>query len=315
MKKIISVILCSALVTAILVTMKIGLTPILMQDANYGSSNLKKTGAVDTLFVGSSMFRQGIATHHLSNGNDTYLLAFNGNQPFAITLLIQELINDGVQIDNLYVDMYAYSFTPEPKLSDERIVQGESLDFILSVYRQMQQSGTAGIKELYNMVVKLNNEIFFTWPISYPIINSRYAKGASTTTNSGATAESLQKLSLKFGNEEPNPCQKESLQQLISLCKENSINLVFLETPKYTYLYESDVYCSIMEQYIEFLDMYDCTQILSNKTADECGIEADSAHIIYDFDSDNPAYFTDLLHTSSDGRACLSEILKPILTQ
>jgi len=311
MKKIISITLCSIVVAGLLISAKILCTPILMRNANFGSSYLKNRGQIDTLFIGSSMFRQGVATHLLSSEeNNTYLLAYNGNQPFSIYLMIEDLIKENVEIKNLYVDMYAYSLTADVSLSDVRIIQDTSFKFTLSLYKEMQQHGSAGIGELFEMVMKANNEIFFTWPISYPLINSRYVRGANTSVSNGKTAEELRSLPLTFGNMEANTYQKQSLEKLIALCKNNGINIFFLETPKYSYLYESETYCSIIRDYSTFIDAYDCVQILTHKTAENCGIAESQKHIIYSFDSNNATYFTDLLHLSSDGRACLTEILK-----
>ncbi len=310
MKKNICVLLCALILTATFISAKTGLTPFLMKNANYGTSRLKTIGAVNTLFIGSSMFRQGISTQFYE---DSYLLCYNANQPFAINLTIEELIDSGVSINLLVVDMYAFSIAAVPDLSDSRILQDHSPKFNFSMYQIMHNEGDAGFFDLYEMLVQANNEMFLTWPISFPFINSRYFNGSNTVQKNGATAEKLEQLSTTFDRTALNKTQAEALESLISLCADKNISVVFLETPKYVRLYESDVYCSIMTEYATLLDHWGCKQIMSLKTAQECGLQESTNRVLYSFDIYDPSSFTDLSHMSSDGRARFSEILIPLL--
>ena len=314
MKRILCIVLCATILSGVLVFAKLGISPYLMKDANYGMARLKTMGKVDILFVGSSMFRQGIDTQSLSDGQEqTYLLAYNGNQPFSIYLEIEELLDNGVQIDYLVVDMYAYSLTADVMLSDVRIFQDNSTKFTYSLYETMRENGSADVSDLHEMLIKTNNEVFFTWPISFPLINDRYINGSNASKNKGATADQLSKLPLDFGNTEINDVQAKALDNLIQLCREKNVDIMFLETPKYSYLYQGDAYCNIMGEYIKLLNSYGCKQIISQRTAMECGVQEDEVHTVYSFESDTSEFFTDLLHMSSDGREAFSVILKQIM--
>ena len=79
----------------------------LLENANYGMPALIEKGKVKNLYIGSSMFRQGIDIMTLEeNGEDNYVLAYNGNQPVLEYYQLRNLIENNVQIENLYVDMY-----------------------------------------------------------------------------------------------------------------------------------------------------------------------------------------------------------------
>lgn len=310
MKKVLCILLCSLLITAAFVGVRMAVMPRLMQQADYGMGPLKARQEVDVLFVGSSMFRKGIDSQALSaEDRYTYLLSYNGNEPFAMLLELQELLQSGVTVDTLFLDMYAYTLTAAPSLSDTRLLQDTSLAFTLDMYGHMQESGEAGLGDLYEMTVLSNNDMFVTWPIAFPMVNKGHVNGSNLAHTEGSTAEKLETLPLSFGNVELNEVQLESLHGILELCAAEGISVVFLETPKYTYLYEGDTYCSIMKRYVEELQAYDCVKLVSQRTAEECGwTEADGC-TVYAFDSDNPDYFTDLIHLSSNGRDALTEIL------
>ena len=315
MKKIVCIIICAILLSAFFVCVRTTVMPVLMRGANYGTNSLIAIGEVNKLFIGSSMFRQGIDAQAISiEEGDSFLLSYNGNQPFMIKYQLEKLINNGVKIKTVFLDMYAYSLTAEPSLSDVRVLQENNLDFAFSMYETMKESGTADFSDLYEMVLKSNNEMFITWPVSHPLINSRYVYGSNSTKNVGGTEGKLKNLPLKFGNKELNDIQVESLEKIINLCRENKINIVFLETPKYTYLYEGGNYCEIMTEYTNLLNKYGVKQIISQNTAEVCGFAENDNCILYSFDSNNPSYFTDLLHMSSDGREVFTEIFKEIVT-
>lgn len=303
MKKVLCIILCALLLSSLMVAAKIELTPVLMKHANFGNSPLKSAHYTDSLFIGSSMFRQGIDAEGLRDENETcYLLAYNGNQPVFEKLLIQNLLDSGVVMDTLYVDMYAYSLSNSVNLSDVRLFQDMPLSFTLDVYRLMKTHGAADLGDLFEMTVKANNELFFTWPVSFPLINQRFQKGSSLGRQPGASAEHLAQLPVEFGSPVPDPAQVQAVRDLIKLCEDRGIRIVFVETPKYVRLYEGRNYQAIMTEYIALLEECGCEMIISKMTADACGITPGKLIHRYSFKYDNPAYFTDLIHLSYEGR-------------
>lgn len=102
---------------------------LLLSSANYGmpalikESREEKNGGVD-LFVGSSMFGRGLDINELYGklGGNEYLLTCDGNQPFLEYYEIRYLIDAGVDIGHIYIDMYAFTAARRPWLSDERLL-------------------------------------------------------------------------------------------------------------------------------------------------------------------------------------------------
>lgn len=303
------------LLSTTFVCIRTNIMPVLMRNANYGIQSLITKGEVKNLFVGSSMFRQGIDAPALSaEEGDSFLLSYNANQPYFIYHQIEKLLHNDVKIKNLFVDMYAYSLTTSPALSDVRILQDNDLNFVFSIYDTMKENRTADLADLYEMVFKSNNEVFLSWPLSYPLINSRYVYGSNNTKNVGATAEKLKNLPLEFGNKDAHPVQIENLKKIIDLCRENEINIVFLETPKYARLYEGENYCGIMKEYTDILNEQGVKQIISQQTARACGLTDHANYLLYAYDSNNPSYFADLIHLSYDGRKQFTEVFKNIIS-
>ena len=83
---------------------------------------LIKQEEVDHLFIGSSMFRQGLDIDALEENLDgsVYVLSYNGNQPVFMAKELEYLIDHGVKIKNLYIDFYAYTLTAVPWISDTK---------------------------------------------------------------------------------------------------------------------------------------------------------------------------------------------------
>ena len=76
---------------------------LLLQNASYGMPALIKRQNVENLFLGSSMFRQGIDILELNAAfpDKNYILAYNGNQPVTEYLELKNLLENDVKIKNL----------------------------------------------------------------------------------------------------------------------------------------------------------------------------------------------------------------------
>lgn len=313
MKKILFVLICTIAVVFLFVAGKTAILPYLVQDANYGIPSLEKHGA-DTLFIGSSMFRQGIDTKELnSEDHTTYLLAYNGLQPYAELVTLDEVL-DHIEIRTLVIDMYVYSLAAQPGMSDIRLFQGMPVSFINRLFSHMKKYGDSDCFDLFEMVVQSNNEMLLSWPVSYPLINSRYYRGSNVSKASGKTAENLEKEQVDLPSElHLDGHQEEALGEIIDLCLSKNIKIVFVETPKYMKLYDDNAYVDGFQQYLDLLKGKDVDILISNYTAERCQI--DESVTTYDFNSSEPSFFTDLLHLSAAGRGELSESLMRILSE
>lgn len=307
MKKVLCIVAASILFCTLFVGAKSILMPALMDTANYGMERLKNSKQKNIVFVGSSMFRQAIDISKVDE-ESTYLLAYNGHQPFSEYLQMKEVIDSGVKIDTFVVDMYAYTLTAAPKLSDTRMLQDGSLKFALSMYEVIKQHGEADGGDLYELLVTSNNEMFITWPISFGIINGRYKNGGSSDGLQGSTREKLEKANNNLSNAgEIKSVQVHYVKKMIELCAEHGIKIVFLETPKYEYLYEESGYVDIMNSYMEILEGYDCEVIINDDTASRLKDDYRNKCLIYNFDESNPSFFADLIHLSLEGKRKFTE--------
>ena len=320
MKRIMCVFLASlVLICGFVPVKKLLMTNAMKKTAEYGMSRLISDGQINQLFLGSSMFRQGIDSVVIGekSAKSAYLLSYNGNQPCLEAMQLAYLIEHGVQIDTLVVDMYAYTLVSDVTLSDNRLFLDTDFDYMMELYRLMAENGKAGIKGLFEMAVTANNELFLTWPVSYPLINTRYRNGSSTAVNEGKTAEYLEGLPINTENTTLTAVQVQGLSDMIRLCRENSINLVFVETPKYQKTALNKAYQENMTQYMTLLAAENVRMIVSNETYAaylEAGNAEDAALIeSYEFNNDNAAYFQDLIHLSTAGKEMFSTSLADLL--
>lgn len=312
MKKVARILVIAILITCLLTVAKRALTPLLMKDSNFGIASLENHGA-DILFMGSSMFRQGIDTKDLSpEGKDTYQLTYNGFQPFAEYITLKEVLAH-TDIECLVIDMYPYTAVDEPRISDTRLFQDRSFAFTYDLFSQIHKHGNADYYDLFDMMVQSNNEMFFTWPLSYPFINERYYRGSKIGESAGCTAEYLDNLEVSYPYEsELNPVQTTALDDIIDLCNRKDIDVIFLETPKYRRMYDDDTYTKAMQAYLDFLKAKKVRVLISNGTASACSAPSNAE--VYEYDSSDACLFSDLIHISSDGRRAFTQRLLPLLS-
>ncbi len=296
MKKLIKTIFLTLLILITLLFIKNNYSFILLNNATYGSRNLINKGEINNLFIGSSMFRQGIDIKTLENNkDDNYILSYNGNSPYLEYYELLNLIDNNVKINNLYIDMYAYIMYQEPKISDEKLL----LEFNIKQKKEILLEIGNSFSLLYETYVTSNNEFIISYPINNQIVNSIFYKGGSLLMPSGETSETLDSTYVYGLYGDMNSIQEKYLIKLIKLAKENNINIIFIETPKYITVKNNGTYQEAMEKYKNILDEFDVKYIVnSNKTNNS-----------YSFLNDNPEYYFDNIHLSYKGRVAFTNIL------
>ena len=123
MKKILTTSFITIIICILLLLVKNQYSYLLLTNSTYGMPALIKQGTVENLYLGSSMFRQGLDINILDGKTKTtnYILAYNGNQPALEYYELKYLLEHNVKISNLYIDMYIYSAWEEPEISDEKL--------------------------------------------------------------------------------------------------------------------------------------------------------------------------------------------------
>lgn len=276
----------------ILLVIKAEYASLIYRESTYGMPALVAKGSIENLYLGSSMFRQGLDIDAIENHqSDSYILAYNGNQPVSELIELEYLIGNNVKIKNLYVDMYAYSMTAEPDISDDKLLLETD---IATKYRLMKSVKDKSLQKLWSVCVSANNDMILTAPIVNPILNSQFRSGGALTVTGGLDGDAYGKLVPPVDTDIINEEQKKAVGDIVTLCKENDIEVVFIETPKSQVVMRDLNYRSIMESYRELLDDHGVQYISSED---------------YKFDYDNSYNFIDAIHLSYQGRVNFSENL------
>ncbi len=314
MKKIIRTILLTLMICFIYIVIKNEYARLLLANANFGMEALitesKKNPKEVNLWIGSSMFRMGIDSNSLYNqlGENEFILAYNGNQPYLEFYEIEYLLNSGVEINQIYLDMYVYAAASEPALGDLRLLLQTDTDFKNKVWKELHQTGKVGFKDFWEMYVGANNDVIFAWPFYYPLVNQASFQGGNLRTVGGMTTDSLNNIDKPTVSETViNSKQMDYLIKMIKLCQNNNIILKFVETPKYYEISQDNIYLKIINEYINLLDEYHIEYYLSNYTYEalikytQKEPNCEKNHIVL-FNSKEPAFFSDYIHMSSDGK-------------
>lgn len=264
----------------------------------YGMPALLKQGEVEHLFIGSSMFRQGLDIDALEENLDgnVYILSYNGNQPVFMAKELEYLLERGLQVKNLYIDFYAYTLTAVPWISDTKMFLDTDLSFKMDAWKTMAEHNDVGFKDFYEMFVTANNEQILMYPINNAIVSSQFRNGGSMLYMAGQTKEHLDTLDLGV-RDELLESQLAGYKKIVELAAEYDINLLFIETPKYEKLLNDTReggYSELLEEMVAWAEKANAPYLLAEE---------------FHFDHTDGANFQDLIHLSGQGRKAYCEML------
>lgn len=275
----------------------------LLPASTYGMQAVIRKECVDNLFIGSSMFRQGLDIDVLEEKlpGSSYILAYNGNQPALMAMELQYMLEQGLEIRNLYIDLYPYTAAADPWISDTKILLDTDLKFKAKAWKLMKGSG-AGFGDFYEFFVTANNEQLLTYPINNRLVSSQFRNGGSLIRQPGKTREELYALGTLGSREGVNRAQAEGYGRIAALAEEYGLNLWFLETPKYERMYGDEDYQKL---YTEALSLV--KELQRGWTGDGdfrilCAEELD-------FDTSEAGCYQDLIHLSAEGRETYTKLL------
>lgn len=312
MKRIVSITIAAIVVSCAFVGLKYLAFDCVLPKANYGMRAICKTNGISDLYIGSSMFRQGIDSRGLDD--NAFLLAYNSNKPCHEAMQLRYLLKKGASFKRLIVDMYPFSMVRGTDLSDVRMIMDGDIGFTLELYSSMEKPRS--LATLYDMVFLQNNEFFATLPVSYHLLNARNDRGSNTSIIHGKTESELNTRSESEDNTDiqMRTVQLAGIDDIISICDINNIELLFLETPKYKSINSNKGYQQLMRSYAKYLSDRNIPMILYDKTMEiMTGIVNKSLVKTYSFDDGNALYYTDAYHISYEGRQEFTSVLKSVL--
>jgi len=291
----------------VIILFKAEYASVLLKNATYGIPALINKASVENLYVGSSMFRQGLDIYTLDKySDDNYILAYNGNQPSSEYYQLKYLLDHNVQIKNLYVDMYVYSAWEKPEISDEKIFLEVDIKEKWNLWKVIKPYSGSPYEMFWRIFVNSNNELLLTWPLMSPILNSQFENGGTLRETSCARYEALFNTSVVEITGNMNSIQKEYLNAIIDLAQVNGINIIFIETPKFENVSNDLEYLMAMREYAIFLCEKEVTYIVSDNTMKYLN---DDEGLVYEFEYSNASFFMDTIHLSSEGRKTFSNII------
>lgn len=288
----------------------------LLPVSSYGMQAAIKKKSVDHLFIGSSMFRQGLSIDVLEEElrGSVYILSYNGNQPAFMAMELEYMLKEGLEIGTLYVDLYPYTAAATPWISDTKILLDTDLKFKMDAWKLMTANNDTKFLDFYELFVTANNEQLLTYPIHNRLVSAQFRNGGNILTPGGQTKEYLDSLGMLGGRNGIQDAQIEGYEKILKLAKDHGIRVCFIETPKYERMYRDPDYMELYEACVEKIQ--ELTEEVNlpfeeNKRAVEADA-ADSGIILAEelgFDFSAPACFQDLIHLSTEGRTLYTKLL------
>lgn len=301
-KKLIITILISVIAVVSIIMLK-NMVSYKLPNESMGVRSVISRGHVDTLFVGSSAYRKGINMYMVEEmlPGESFMLTYNGNQPFNMAIELRELIAGGADIDTLVVDFNPSMADRGADLSDKRLLWDISMDGKKNLWKELAKREDAGIFTWFDYWVSSNMDYAVTYMVAKPMISQRYYLGGSSSLDEseGKTASELEELEI-IENPGINELQMRSVDEIIALCHDNNINLIFLECPRYITMADNENYKAKSDELRLHIEEQDVCVI----TGAYMG-----------FDNKNPEYYADLTHMSGDGGRVLTEMIINVLKE
>ena len=297
MKKKICVVILSIFLSFLIVALKNGFSQS-VPGQNHGMPQIVKMKDIDNLYIGSSLIKMGIDSTLI--GENDFVLAYNGNEPSNIIRELEFLMKKNVKIKRLYVDMYTWTVSRGAWIDDLKILWDCDFPTILNIYKDLTNNS---LRYAYEFFVSANNDYLFTYPISVNLFNRYHYKGGNISSFSGKTADELDQMELPSSTSEATSIKQEqidAIKNIKKLCKENGIELTFIETPKYEKEANWDTYIESMDRYKELLDSLGIDYVVVEQL---------------DFPNEEADYFVDLIHLSSSGKAVYTKKLLDFLNK
>lgn len=316
MRQILKVFTLVFILCLLVILLKNEYARFLTKNSPYGIQTLiSKTAKTTDLYIGSSMFRQGIDINVLEKKakDHSWILAYNGNQPIWEQIILENLLNNNVEIRRIFLDMYAYSVIATPKVSDERLFLHTDFKTKLKFWEVLKTNGEASFNDFFQMFVSSNNEILWTWPLNKKLTDNRYLRGGNTAFNPGSTDSLIRSLPpVVFEDYAFKIEQRQALLEISRLCKQKNIELILIETPKYIEIALDKNYLEIMHKYTQLAKENSIPFLISETTAKELQSKDSSFSYLessISFNSNDSESFQDRIHLSSKGRKLYTENL------
>ena len=153
----------------------------LLPVSTYGMQAAIERRETENLFIGSSMFRQGLSIDVLEEElpGSSYILSYNGNQPALMAMELAYMLEEGLEVKNLYIDLYPYTAAADPWISDTKILLDTDLDFKIQAWRLMAENSGASFSDFFEFFVTANNEQLLTYPINNALVSSQFRNGGT----------------------------------------------------------------------------------------------------------------------------------------
>ena len=273
---------------------------------------------VDELYTGSSMFRNGLNLYGLEKRTDrVFLVQYGGSDPAMNSLILENLIERGLVIKHFYVDMYAWAAARDPWPSDAILFFEAPFNMKLKIWDAMKQNKDADlVSAAWEMFMQSGNDMFIFWPIYSRLAARAYHKGGNLKSyydvKPSGQKEAFPEIPEENFDIEINPAQRDAIIKIINLCRENNINLTFIETPKYLATHNSRKYQIVMKEYLDIMNEHNTNCIMSSYTLQKIHADKSDNVTSYDFELDNLDYFGDYVHLTAAGSVAFTNILTQI---
>lgn len=276
----------------------------LLPVSTYGMQAAIERGETENLFIGSSMFRQGLSIDVLEEElpGSSYILSYNGNQPALMAMELAYMLEEGLEVKNLYIDLYPYTAAADPWISDTKILLDTDLDFKIQAWSLMAENSGASFSDFFEFFVTANNEQLLTYPINNALVSSQFRNGGTLLQQEGSTREELYALGMLGSRNGLQEAQMEGYGKIAALAEEYGLNLYFLETPKYERMYADPDYMELYQLCLEEVQRLKAEWNGSGSFEVLCAEDLD-------FDSSDAGNFQDLIHLSSAGRTEYTRLL------
>lgn len=265
-----------------------------------GIPGLLSKKKIDYLFIGSSLTRQSYDMELIDKkyNFNAYAVTYNSLSPaMAYKILDFMLTNSKLQLSTVIVEAYPYKLYYSPTaIEDVRLFNSSPLKLKLDILNDIYHSGHAMAK-IYDLVVFADNDYLFSSLFTYKVIEKLSYNGGYRFKKVNGLSKFNRTKELKTSTE-INQRQYQSYTDLINLCKQHNIKIVFIEP--------------FVPDYIQRGNSYTQSKNMIKSLISGTG------NIIYDnskvaLNNNDPSLFGDDIHLSTKGRELWTEEIMKVI--
>lgn len=199
---------------------------------------LNESSTIDYLFIGSSHTRMSYDMRLFEKGtnSNSYVVAYNGLSFYYLYPLLKYIVEEtDLDIKHFVIESYVLTASTEPVIQDKNLfLSAPPLLKKELLAASSRSTNPLSWKEYYELGISSKNQDLSVSPITEIFLARAYYHGTQQNVGTGSIAEddfNELKSPLEGDGVTIYSQQREALNNILKLCREHKLKVLFVESP------------------------------------------------------------------------------------